>query len=149
MTLHRPRRPRSRQSRICSEVGSWESRKRLLADRIFGAARSCKVDRRYFRCMRLRLSQPGIPVLLKALYFKGIASIRKMLATQKYLCCLIQRTRILSRNSGINNWLTSVGRGSSGALTTPLSINFFAVLSQKFALESSLFLSCGGVSKYS
>ncbi len=33
-----------------------------------------------------------IPVLLKALYFKGIASIRKMLATQKDLCCLIQLT---------------------------------------------------------
>jgi hypothetical protein len=45
-------------------------------------------------------------VLLKALYFKGIASIRKMLATQKDLCCLIQPTSILSRDPRINNWLT-------------------------------------------
>ncbi|MEG4518214.1 MULTISPECIES: hypothetical protein [unclassified Microcoleus] len=48
-----------------------------------------------------------IPLLLKALYFKGIASIRKMLATQKDLCCLIQSTSILSRDPRINNWLTS------------------------------------------
>ncbi|WP_333220059.1 hypothetical protein [Microcoleus sp. Pol12A5] len=48
-----------------------------------------------------------IPVLLKALYFKGIASIRKMLATQKDLGCLIQPTSILSRDPRINNWLTS------------------------------------------
>ncbi|WP_293153639.1 MULTISPECIES: hypothetical protein [unclassified Microcoleus] len=39
-------------------------------------------------------------------------------------------------------------RGSSGALTTPLSINSFAVLSQKLVLEASPFLSCGGVSKH-
>ena len=38
-------------------------------------------------------------------------------------------------------------RGSSGALTTPLSIKFFAVLSQKNA-PASPFLSCGGVSKH-
>ncbi len=48
-----------------------------------------------------------IPVLLKALYFKGIASIRKMLATQNDLCCLIQSISILSRDPRINNWLTS------------------------------------------
>jgi hypothetical protein len=201
-------------------------------------------------------------VLLKALYFKGIASIRKMLATLKDLCCLREPTRILSRTRSLNNWLTSVAansdspivadcrpienshqrcnhhlselnspidpwknrhstdrwaqmsdrpgssisdpidralptavnhsqvqqmnnivfgghrgqvkfapggkanhhkfiqmpqavktstftakRGSSGALTTPLSIKSFAVLSQKLVLEASPFLSCGGVSK--
>jgi hypothetical protein len=202
-------------------------------------------------------------VLLKALYFKGIASIRKMLATLKDLCCLREPTPILSRTRSLNNWLTSVGansdspiladcrpiensnqrcnqhseelnspidrwenrhstdrwaqmgdrpgssipdpidrelrtavnrgqvhqintivfggdrgqakfaprgkannqnfvqmpqavksltftakRGSSGALTTPLSIKSFAVLSQKLVLEASPFLSCGGVSKH-
>jgi hypothetical protein len=49
-----------------------------------------------------------IAVILKALYFKSIASKRKMLATQKDLCCLIQPTSILSRDPSINNWLTSV-----------------------------------------
>ncbi|MCC3406388.1 MAG: hypothetical protein JGK17_12520 [Microcoleus sp. PH2017_10_PVI_O_A] len=39
-------------------------------------------------------------------------------------------------------------RGSSGALTTPLSIKCFAVLSQKLVLEASPFLSWGGVSKH-
>ena len=202
-------------------------------------------------------------MLLKALYFKGIASIRKMLATLKDLCCLREPTPILSRTRSLNNWLTSVGansnspivadsypiensnqrcnqhsselnspidrwenrhstdrwaqmsdrldrsipepidralrtavnhsqvqqintivfsgdrgqakfspgvqannqkfvqmpqavksstftakRGSSGALTTPLSIKSFAVLSQKLVLEASPFLSCGGVSKH-
>lgn len=184
-----------------------------------------------------------------------------MLATQKDLCCLIQPTSILSRNSGINKWLTCVctnsdssivdcrpidnsnqrynqrpsefnslvrqrsnrdssdrlqriarqrhrsipdqinqavrtavnclvhqintivfgcypkptkfapagkaknqkfvqmpqsaksltftaERGSICALTTPLSIKFFAVFSQKFDLEASPFMSCGGVSKH-
>lgn len=202
-------------------------------------------------------------MLLKALYFKGIASIRKMLATLKDLCCLREPTPILSRTRSLNHWLTSVGansdspivadcrpiensnqwcnqhsselnssidrwenrhsldrwaqmsdrlnrsipdpidralrtpvnhgqvqqintivfggdraqakfppggkannqkfvqmpqavksstftakRGSSGALTTPLSIKSFAVLSQKLVLEASPFLSCGGVSKH-
>lgn len=200
--------------------------------------------------------------MLKALYFKGIASIRKMLATLKDLCCLREPTPILSRTRSLNNWLTSVGansnspivadcrpidnsnqrcnqhsselnspidlwenghstdrsaqmgdrpgssirdsidrelrtavnrgqvhqinivfggdrgqakfalgvqannqkfvqmpqavktstftakRGSSGALTTPLSIKSFAVLSQKLVLEASPFQSCGGVSKH-
>lgn len=201
--------------------------------------------------------------LLKALYFKGIASIRKMLATLKDLCCLREPTPILSRTRSLNNGLTSVGansdspivadcrpiensnqgcnqhspelnspidrwenrhstarwaqmsdrldrsipnpidralrtavnggkvhqintimfggersqakfapggkvnnqkfvqmpqavksstftakRGSSGALTTPLRIESFAVLSQKLVLEASPFLSCGGVSKH-
>lgn len=195
-------------------------------------------------------------MLLKALYFKGIASIRKMLATLKDLCCLRKPTPILSRTRSLNNGLTSVGansdspivadsrsiensnqrcnqhspelnspidrwenrhstdrwaqmgealdrsipdrierslctavgsgrvhqgdrgqakfapgvqanhqkfvqmpqavksstftakRGSSGALTTPLRIESFAVLSQKLVLEASPFLSCGGVSKH-
>lgn len=202
-------------------------------------------------------------MLLKALYFKGIASIRKMLATLKDLCCLREPTPILSRTRRLNNWLTSVGansdspivadcrpiensnqwrnqhsselnspidrwenrhstdrwaqmsdrpgssipdpidrvlrtavnhgqvqqintivfsgdraqakfppgvqannqkfvqmpqavksstftakRGSSGAVTTPLSIKYFAVLSQKLVVEASPFLSCGGVSKH-
>lgn len=39
-------------------------------------------------------------------------------------------------------------RGSSRALTTPLTINFFAVLSQKVYIEASPFLSCGGVLKH-
>lgn len=39
-------------------------------------------------------------------------------------------------------------RGSSGALTMPLSIKSFAVLSQKLVLEAYPFLSCGGVSKH-
>ncbi|MEG4321115.1 MULTISPECIES: hypothetical protein [unclassified Microcoleus] len=42
---------------------------------------------------------------------------------------------------------TAERRGSSGALTKPLSIKFFAVLSQKNA-PASPFLSCGGVSKH-
>ncbi len=202
-------------------------------------------------------------MLLKALYFKGIASIRKMLTTLKDLCCLREPTPILSRTRSLNNWLTSVGansdspivadcrplansnqwcnqhsselnspidrwenrhstdrwaqmsdrpgssipdpidralrtavnrgkvqqintivfggdraqakfppgvqannqkfvqmpqavknstftakRGSSGALTTPLNIKYFAVLSQTLVVEASPFLSCGGVSKH-
>lgn len=47
-------------------------------------------------------------MLLKALYFKGIESIRKMLATKKDLCCLIQPIRISYRTPSINNWLNSV-----------------------------------------
>ncbi|WP_242724605.1 hypothetical protein [Microcoleus vaginatus] len=39
-------------------------------------------------------------------------------------------------------------RGSSGALTTPLKIKFFAVFSQKISLEVSPFLSGGGASKH-
>ncbi|MEG4089535.1 hypothetical protein [Microcoleus sp. Pol12B4] len=57
-----------------------------------------------------------IPVLLKALYFKGIASIRKMLATQKDLGCLIQPTSILSRDPRINNWLTSFFTNSDSSV---------------------------------
>jgi hypothetical protein len=71
---------------------------------------------RYFRCRRFRLSGRGIPVLLKALYFKGIASIRKMLATQKDLSCLIQPTSILSKKSGINHWLTNVCTNSDSSI---------------------------------
>ena len=70
MNLHPQIRP-SRQSRICSEVRHQGSIQRLLADRIFGAARARKLDRS-FRCSRLRFSVGGIPLLLKALYFKGI-----------------------------------------------------------------------------
>ncbi|UNU21233.1 hypothetical protein D0A34_22445 [Microcoleus vaginatus PCC 9802] len=55
-------------------------------------------------------------MLLKALYFKGIASIRKMLATQKDLCCLIQPTSILSRDPSINNWLTSFFTNSDSSI---------------------------------
>lgn len=91
---------------------------------------------------------PGIPVLLKALYSIGIELIRKMLATRKDLCRLIQQTIILSRNSGINKWLTSVARESRHALTTPLRINFLAVLSQKIDIEAYPFLSGDGVSKH-
>lgn len=186
----------------------------------------------------------GIPVLLKALYFKDIESIRKMLANQTKLCCVIEPTRILSRTPGINKSLTSLWarsdspivdcslidreifyctndpiepmgdrlnrsipdsfnqalptavnhcevhhintimfgcyrgqkklapegkannqkfvqmsqaaktssftakRRSSGALTTPLKIKFFAVLSQKMAIQASPFLSGGGVPKH-
>ena len=39
-------------------------------------------------------------------------------------------------------------RRNSGALTAPLKIKFFAVLSQKIYLKASPFLSGGGVSKY-
>ena len=39
-------------------------------------------------------------------------------------------------------------RRNSGALTAPLKIKFFAVLSQKIYLEASPFLSGGGVSKH-
>lgn len=41
-----------------------------------------------------------------------------------------------------------VDRGNSGVMTTPLKIKFFAVFSQKIALEVSPFLSGGGVSKH-
>ena len=49
-----------------------------------------------------------IPVPIEALYFKGIESIRKMLATKKDLWCLIQPIRISYRTPSINNWLNSV-----------------------------------------
>ena len=39
-----------------------------------------------------------------------------MLATQKDLCCLIQPTRILSRDPSINNWLTSVSTNSDSSI---------------------------------
>jgi len=87
-------------------------------------------------------------VLLKALYSIAIELIRKMLATRKNLCRLIQPTIILSRNSGINKCLTSVGRESRHALTTPFRINIFAVLSDKIDIEVYPFLSGGGVSKH-
>jgi hypothetical protein len=55
-------------------------------------------------------------VILKALYFKSIASKRKMLATQKNLCCLIQPTSILSRDPSIHNWLTTVSTNSDSSI---------------------------------
>ncbi len=91
---------------------------------------------------------PGITVLLKALYCICIELIRKMLATRKDLCCLIQQTIILSRNSGINKCLTSVGRESRRALTTFLIINFLAVLSEKIDIKAYSFVFDGGVSKH-
>lgn len=39
-----------------------------------------------------------------------------MLATRKDLCCLIQPTIILSRDSGINKWLTSVSTNSDSSI---------------------------------
>lgn len=87
-------------------------------------------------------------MLLKALYSICIELIRKMLATRKDLCCLIQQTIILSRNSGINKCLTSVGRESRHPLTTFLRINFLAVLSEKIDIEAYSFVFGGGVSKH-
>jgi hypothetical protein len=55
-------------------------------------------------------------VILKALYFKSIASKRKMLATPKDLCCLIQPTSILSRDPSIHNWLTTVSTNSDSSI---------------------------------
>ncbi|MEG4800637.1 hypothetical protein QUB63_05355 [Microcoleus sp. ARI1-B5] len=45
-----------------------------------------------------------------------------MLATQKDLCCLIQPTTILSRNSGINPWLTNVCTNSDSSIVDPSTI---------------------------
>lgn len=55
-------------------------------------------------------------MLLKALYFKGIASIRKMLPTLKDLCCLREPTRISSRTRSLNNWLTCVRANSDSPI---------------------------------
>ena len=55
-------------------------------------------------------------MILKALYFKSIASKRKMLATQKDLCCLIQPTSILSRDPSIHNWLTTLSTNSDSSI---------------------------------
>ena len=167
---------RSHQTRICSlSAGFGSVPRRLIADRIFGRR---PPGRSVFLAYQIEGFSLIIPLPLRALYFKDIGAIKKMLATQKDLCCLIQlRCCTIARNRHLACSTKSefscgtgilpvhkkliengarceiqptniLSRGSSGALTTVLRINLFAVLSPKVYLEVSPFLSCGGASKY-
>ncbi|MGB3262482.1 MAG: hypothetical protein WBA89_00860, partial [Microcoleus sp.] len=76
--------------------------------------------------------------------FTGILPVHKRLIENGAIS-QIQPTIILSKNCGINKWLTFVERSRSPVPIAPLKINFFAVLCQKIDIEAYPFLSGGGV----
>ncbi len=81
---------RNHQTRICSlNLGFAIVPRRIIADRVFGP---CPPGRSVFLAYQIEGFSLRIPLPLKALYFKDIGLIRKMLATQKDLSYLIQLT---------------------------------------------------------